>query len=304
MAYKQIIFIPLIVLAAIFSACDKNEFDPDAGRTALSGAGTYQFTDYAPLGEKSVGVYYYVPSTATPNSEILIALHGNGRNAEEMRTALVAKANLLNFIVVAPEFSQTDFPGGDAYGLGAVFEDGDNPEPSELNPEEAWTFSVLEPLFQDFLDRSENQNSTYDLFGHSAGGQFVHRFLLFKDDVSVSRLVSSASGWYTVPDSEIGFPYGLANSPAATEDPQRYFSAPLTILIGENDTDPNSFNLRHNEEADAQGLNRLERAGYFYDTSQEIAAQSGFDFNWTINTLSNTGHDYAATARAAADLLY
>ncbi|MCA1762670.1 MAG: hypothetical protein LC664_06735 [Flavobacteriales bacterium] len=267
----------IFLFALLLAGCDKNEFDPDASPNALEGAGVYNFSDYSPLNDKSLDVYYYIPTTATQNSKILISLHGNGRNAQELRSALEDKADLLNFIVVAPEFSQTDFPGGDAYNLGNIFEDGDNPEPSELNPEEAWSLSIIEPLFQDFLERSENQNTTYDIFGHSAGGQFVHRFLIYKEDVSVNRLVCAASGWYTVPDNNIEFPYGLANSPAAGTSPERYFGSSLTMLIGENDTDPNSFNLRHNEETDAQGLNRLERAQHFYDTSQEIALQGGFD---------------------------
>ena len=38
-----------------------------------------------------------------------------------------------------------------------------------------------------------------DLFGHSAGSQVAHRFLLFKPTNKTNKVILSAAGWYTVP---------------------------------------------------------------------------------------------------------
>ena len=42
-------------------------------------------------------------------------------------------------------------------------------------------------------------------------------------------------------------------------------SKELTILIGENDNDPNDSGLRRNSIVDQQGVNRFTRANYFYN---------------------------------------
>ena len=72
---------------------------------------------------------------------------------------MISKANQYNFIVIVPEFSNTNFSGGDTYNLENVFIDGDNPSASTLNPEEAWTFSVIEPLI-DYIKQNLNNNSS------------------------------------------------------------------------------------------------------------------------------------------------
>ena len=110
----------------------------------VTGAGFFEFSE---VQSKFIRTYYYIPETRTSTTPILFVFHGAGRNARDYRDAMIAKANQYQYIVIAPEFSITDFPGGDGYNLGNVFVDGDNPLSSTLNPEEAWAFSVIEPLF-------------------------------------------------------------------------------------------------------------------------------------------------------------
>ena len=47
----------------------------------------------------------------------------------------------------------------------------------------------------------------YALYGHSAGGQFVHRYVAFADAPRMESAVAANSGWYTMPDDG-AFPYG------------------------------------------------------------------------------------------------
>ena len=216
----------------------------------------------------------------------------------------VWKANQFNFIVIVPEFSIANFPGGDGYNLGNVFIDGDNPSIGTLNPEDEWAFSVIEPLF-DFIKQSLNNfTPKYHIFGHSAGGQFAHRFMMFKPNARFDKVVSSGSGWYTVPDLDINFPYGFKNSPLEDNSFENLFEKQLTIQIGELDNDPNSAGLRHNQFADAQGLNRLERANHFFDEALQLSQENNLEFNWDLYINEGGTHDYLTASESAANLIF
>jgi len=275
--------------------------DPILPGEFVTGKGFFEFSEMESL---SIKTYYYIPANTTSNTPIVFVFHGAGRNARDYRDAMISKANQYHFIVVAPAFSITDFPGGDGYNLGNVFVDGDNPLSSTLNPEEAWAFSVIEPLFDFMTQLQNNTTSTYHIFGHSAGGQFAHRFMMFKPQARVSKIVASASGWYTVPNATISFPYGFKNSPLETIDLPQLFQKDITILIGTQDNDPNAGGLRHNVNADAQGLHRLARAHHFFDTAAALAQDNSTPFNWQFFSHEGVGHDYIAASEKGADLIF
>lgn len=268
------------------------------------GAGFFDYAAYAPFQNKTIRVYYYIPENVTPNSEILFVFHGNSRNALDYRNAMIEKAEQYNFISIAPKFSNEDFPGGDQYNLGNVFVDGDNPSADTLNPESEWTFSAVEPLFDYITANLENTTSTYKIFGHSAGGQFAHRLVFFKPNTSVEELVVSAPGWYTAVDFDTTFPYGFKSSPLENSDLNALLSKRLHVVVGEEDNDPNASSLRRNSIVDQQGTNRLDRANYFYNSALNIANANGFNFNWTFETIPDTGHEYLKTSKRAADILF
>lgn len=296
-------FFTLILLCTVLSACDKNETDFSEA-TNITGTGDYIFSSYEPFSKKPIACYYHIPEMANSISPILIALHGAGRDADNMRDYLIEKADEKNFIVIAPEFSSIYFPGSDAYNIANIFEDGDDPNPETINPEEEWTFSVIDPLFEDFKNRIGNTVPGYDIFGHSAGSQLLHRYLIFKPDAKWNRVVCAAAGWYTMPDQTVDFPYGLGASPEESSDLSDVFFRDVTVIVGENDVDPNSFNLRHTPGADAQGNNRVQRAQYFFTESSDIAENSGLNYNWAYSIVPNAGHEGDANAVYAAELLY
>ncbi|MBI1266897.1 MAG: hypothetical protein GC193_05640 [Cryomorphaceae bacterium] len=293
-----------VILLSVFSSCDKNEeLTRTSSKNALSGTGSFTFTNYPPFADKPIEVYYHVPENADVNSPILITLHGDDRSGAYSRSAFIEKANLLNFIVISPQFSEDHFPGGDAYNLGNIFYDGDNPSPTTINDQSLWSFMVIDPIFAYFKELTGNNASTYDLFGFSAGAQLAHRLLIYQPNANFNRIVAASAGWYTVPN-DVVFPYGLTGSPAETADLTPVFDAQLKIIVGSNDNDPDSPGLRHNEFADAQGLTRLDRAQYFYNSGL-IEAQAGeFPFNWTYQSVNGAGHDLIPMASFAADLLY
>ena len=78
----------------------------------------------------------------------------------------------------------------------------------------------------------------------------------------------------------------------------------LFIQVGALDNDPNSYSLRRNEYADAQGLNRVTRAIYFYDFAQLIGESSNYDFNWSLHVLPDIGHNFGPLAENACELMF
>ena len=64
-------------------------------------------------------------------------------------------------------------------------------------------------VFENIKTNLNYLGNSYNMFGHSAGAQFVHRFIQFKPLSRVDKAVSANAGWYTLPDTTIDFPYGL-----------------------------------------------------------------------------------------------
>ena len=271
---------------------------------SISGTGSFTF-DLSSLSiNESMNVFYHIPDDVQADSPILIVLHGGGRNASEYRDAFILKANSLGFIVIAPEFSQSIFPGGDAYNLGNIFVDGDHPTSESLNAESDWSFSIIDPLFTYVKGLTNNTSQTYDVFGNSAGAQVAHRLLLFRPNSPINKIVACAAGWYTFPDMQIDFPYGIGASPALNLQFEDLFNKNLRIMIGSLDNDPNAASLRHTEEAELQGAHRLERAASFYQYSQELSHSLGLSSSWSFEVVDGVGHDYVSMASLASDWLY
>lgn len=270
----------------------------------LVGSGFFTFTDYAPLASKPVKVYFHIPEMVTATTPIVFLFHGDDRNASQYRNALINHSENQNFIVIAPEFSENFYPTGDQYNLGNVFVDGDNPSATTLNPESQWTFSIIEPIFDYVRQTMLNTTNTYSIIGHSAGGQFAHRFVMFKPNARFNTVISSASGWYTAPNVAVNFPYGFAESPLLNISLTNLYAKKLHIQIGSNDDDANAAGLRHNDQADAQGLNRLDRANYFFTFAKNHAIANATPFQWKLTTVQGLNHNYIPAVQNAADLLF
>ncbi len=304
------ILLTLLVSTCVFSCKEDEEpqtivpTETPAEPAKMKGTADLLYTDYVPLQDKPIRVFYHIPANSTSLTPILFVFHGTDRNATYSRDVMIANANKLGFIIIAPEFSDQYYPTADSYNLGNVFVDGDNPSSTTLNAESSWTYSVVEPIFNFMKTKIGSSLPTFDVFGHSAGGQFVHRLLLFKPLAKINRLVTASSGWYTMFDNTIDFPYGTKKSPVELSSYNNLFNKKVFVIVGDQDIDPNSSDLRHNEIVDKQGLNRLERAQYFYTQSRAGATKNGSPFNWKYYSLKNVGHDFVGTSSAAASFLY
>lgn len=261
-------------------------------------SGSFLFTEYKPLQSKPVHVFYHIPKGNPASMPVLMAFHGDERDAEAYRNDWVEAADKYSFIVIAPEFTDAGFPGSTGYNTGNLFRDGDNPSLTQ-NPDSLWTFALVEPLFQYITQFTGSQAQGFVAFGHSAGAQFLHRFALCKSASRMQLAICANAGWYTIPDSTIRFPYGLQKSPISTNQVKTAFQKNLLVLLGQQDVHPNSAGLRHTPEADAQGLNRLARGRYFYAESKKQAELLSTDFRWSVAEVSGVGHNHTLMAKNA-----
>lgn len=253
----------------------------------------------APFEGDTVWLHYHVPAEGDIASlPVQIVIPGMLRDGERYRNDWIAKADEYGFVVLVPQMEDRFFPERIYQQGGIVREDGSFSDPEER------VYPLIDQLFCFFKEHSGSRAKGYNLYGHSAGGQFVHRFALFHDSPYVQRMVAANAGWYTFPDETVDFPYGIAEIGARDGiDPARFYGKELTILLGEADT-LRSSSLRKTPEADAQGMNRLERGRKFFTWCQEDASRRGADFRFQLRTVSGSGHSDSAMAPKAADILY
>ncbi len=243
-------------------------------------------------------VFYTHPPDLAPDRPVVIVMHGMSRNADDYRDQWHDLAIKHDFLLIVPEFTREDFPTSETYNSGNVLGRDGNPLPRS-----GWTFNALESLFDDARERFSMNAEEYALYGHSAGSQFVHRFLLHVPEARVSRVVAANAGWYTVPDFAVDFPYGLKGSQVSEDSVKNFLGLDLTVLLGDRDTESNQDNLRNTEEAKAQGPHRLARGWYFFDASRRAARELGTPFRWRLATVPGAHHDNALMAPEAVRYL-
>ncbi len=263
--------------------------------TMPSGAGSFPFT----RAGKTINVWYYVPGHVTRETPVQIVMHGVKRDAERYRNDWQRHAQEHGFILVAPEFSEALFPGSDNYNLGGIMDGKGRRMAAEKG-----AFSFIAPLFEAVKQATGSRTPKFNLFGHSAGAQFVHRYLLFMPDAPVKAAVAANAGWWTMPDLSVRFPYGLQDSPLDETGLKAALQRPLIILLGTLDTDPNHPELRRTPEAMAQGPHRWARGHKFFEEAQARARSFGIPLTWRLEAASGVAHEDKGMADFAVRLLY
>lgn len=259
------------------------------------GAGRFEF----PQAGKIVPVWYYLPEKANAETPVLVVMHGVNRDADRYRNEWMPHAQRHGLLLLVPEFSNAQFPGANAYNYGGTVDD-----KGRAQPREQWSFSFIEPIVAAAKMAVGNQTAKFYLYGHSAGAQFVHRYLYFVPNAPVAGVIAANAGWWTVPDPDVAFPYGLRGAPLAESALKTMLQRPLIVLLGTRDTDPNHPNLRRTAEAMAQGPYRLARGRYFFEKGQHAAATLGVPFGWKLEVAPGVGHVDSGMAASAVKLLF
>ena len=250
------------------------------------------------LAGSKMRVFVTRPVHLASDRPVVFVMHGVNRNANDYREQWHDLAIEHDFLLVVPEFSEKGFPGSEGYDLGNVF-DQDGKAVSEAK----WSFSAIEPIFDEIRRRFSITTERYSLYGHSAGSEFVHRLIFHVPDASVSQIVGANASWYTMPDYENDYPYGLKGSAVSQEMLQAALQLPVTLLLGKQENDPEPPGLKRTPEALAQGDHRLARGQFFFDTAREYAGRLNVPFNWQLVTAPDADHDNRFMAQTAIPYL-
>jgi pimeloyl-ACP methyl ester carboxylesterase len=273
--------------------------------------------------EKLIQVFYHRPEAFTPRSPILVVVPGAGRDADEYRDAWIEASERHGVLVLSPLYRESDYDFG-AYHMGGLMH-GMNLSESTLyeeasnrvhldeerfeyrvasNPEE-WIFRDFDRLFLRVGRALGSERERYDLFGHSAGGQILHRLVLFHPGSRADRILAGNSGFYTLPDPTTDLPFGVRDTPVTSKDLGRSLSLRLVLFLGEeDDATETGGTLLRSPTVDRQGLHRLARGRYFYETGRALAERLGVELGWSLEIVPGVGHDFRGMSRAAADYLY
>lgn len=137
------------------------------------------------------------------------------------------------------------------------------------------------------------------LFGHSAGGQFVHRWALLGGKKNVDVIAVANSGWFTMPDRDIDYPYGIKNVGITDEELGEAFAEPVILFMGEKDVERKPP-FRDTPEADAQGMNRMDRCTNYFRQCKAKAEELRVPFRWKLETVEGVAHQGVKMAEGAA----
>ncbi len=247
------------------------------------------------------GTTYVVPywsngglsSTDKTVRNVVVTVHGDSRNADDYGRYTADAATLAGksatTVVVAPWFAAAeDSPrSNQLYWTSDGWKKGDD----SVAEARVWTmssFTVLDAL----VTRAHRAFPTAKITvaGHSAGGQFVQRYVAFAGQTYVTRYLPMNPGSYLYLDAIRwdgtqrhaltaeeqkscsrwnDYTYGLARrtgSLAVRTDAQArtaYAAAPVSYLLGDLDTELDS-SLDTGCSADWEGANRLERGRNFF----------------------------------------
>ena len=258
------------------------------------GSGSYKFTS----GNKSLTIWYNIPKNIKKDSAVLFVMHGVKRNGKDYRNDWIKYSNDKKFILLVPEFSNKEFPKSSNYNLANIANSN-----GKINPRKDWHFDIIEEVFKDIKLKLNLETKKYHMYGHSAGAQFVHRFVMFYPESSLKSAISANAGWYTFPDSSINFPYGLHGLNFKKDDFKQIFSEKMIILLGKKDIDPNHKYLRKTKEAMEQGKHRFERGNNYFKYARNISSKQKLEFNWKIKHINGVGHSNSGMSKEAIKLI-
>lgn len=262
-----------------------------------AGSDRFVFSDWQ---GPDLPVWTYIPAGIDAAvAPIAFIMHGARRNADEYRDQWIEEAEAGGFIVIAPEFSRSDFPGSRGYNLGAMTAK----DTGEWRNEELWSFSAIEPMFDDVVARLGGTQTDYTIYGHSAGSQFVHRFLFFKPDARVARYLAANAGWYTFATLDTAFPFGLEGTPIDEAGLRAALAKNVVVVLGDQDTDSNHASLNRSGGAMRQGKHRFARGRAYFKAARDLAAKNGWEFGWSLRVVKGVAHSNSGMAKGTFDLI-
>lgn len=266
-------------------------------RAALSAPGraSIPYTDpFSP--DRPLVLECYRPAAHRPDSPVVLVQHGMGRNGDEYCEAWVPAADRHGLLIVATSFPAASWPGSRPYNDGHVLE-----EDGSLRPRENWSQAIPGRVFALLREAGLTTRDKAHLWGHSAGGQFVHRLMATQPHDIFEAVGPANAGWYTLPTLDLPYPQGLAGIGLSREDVVRLLAYPMVLFAGDQDIETQADNLPKHEAALAQGPHRFARAHHYLARGQAEAARLGVPCNWRLVVVPGIGHEGMRMSAVAAD---
>ena len=264
--------------------------------TNLFAAKLDKFT-FTSWNKPDLDVFYHLPKTIDNDTKVLFVVHGNTRNADDYLNSWIRLTKDKNIAIFAPHFKRSSFISFNTLQMstssGKIRTDTD-----------LYLHNSIDTLFKYIKAKFKLNDKLYDIYGHSAGAQFVHRYLLMSDNPSVNKAVAANAGWYTFLNGA-DFPYGVKNPPISLTDSnvKKFLSTNLYILIGINDIDVDS-SINKSKGAQKQGINRLQRAKNFFTYTESIVEQNNLEFKWKYQAVPGAPHSNKVMSKAAVLVLF
>ena len=238
------------------------------------------------------------PRHCTPRTPVLFVHHGVGRNGEAYRDYWLPLAEQHGILALAIEFTEASFPDYLRYHFGNLHN-----EDGSRNPHEKWTYAIVPRLYDALRAAGVTERERYGVFGHSAGGQFVHRMLSFGFRDRVAAAISANAGTYAMPDLTVPWPFGLGQTELTDDALAALLEFPITVMAGTNDTKTTGRYFPKGPRSMRQGETRWHRAHNYVRLGRETAHSLGSTCAWTVIDVPDVGHDGHRMSIAAAPVV-
>ncbi|MBI9051678.1 MAG: alpha/beta fold hydrolase [Anaerolineaceae bacterium] len=246
------------------------------------------------------GTYYsYIPNNITSDSNILVVVHGTPLDGTPEQNAVFYAASWQDFaeandlVLIVPAFDQEHFSSryGDIAmgGYRGLFG-------REISAD-AW----VNKLVEDHRQALGLNHQPFYLYGHSAGGQFVARYVVMHPD-EIQRAVITSAATYPQPDPAIQWPFGMGelHSELTWEDgatqqvnvapnQETWLEAvqvPLTVIVGLDDTYQIPVDLLPGQK----GTDRITIGRNWVTDMNAFAEANGVESQITLELFPGVGH--------------
>ena len=250
---------------------------------------------YASWNKPDVDILYVLPKEINENTKVIFIIHGNSRNVEKYLNEWIEPSKNKNVILVAPHFKKSSYPNFAtlqmATSSGKVLKDQSNNLKNSLSS-----------FFSYFKSKYNLSSTSYSIFGFSAGSQFTHRYMLFRDDKQIDKAVLGSAGWYTFLNNE-PFPYGMRNMPVEREKYEWFLSRQVLFILGAKDNDPNHESLNNSRGARKQGANRFDRGKSYFENIVSYSEKNMIPLRWRYKVIPNLDHNTSIMSQNAISYL-
>jgi hypothetical protein len=264
---------------------------------AATGSASLTYFDQA-FPDQRLVLHAARPRGWHPAMPVVFVHHGVARNGPDYRDFWLPHVDQGSILAIAIEFPEDSFPEYLWYNFGNL-----HGKDGTANPRDRWTFGIDPRLFAALRAQGITTAPHYGLFGHSAGGQYVHRMLSFGYREHVAVAVSANAGTYAMPDLGVDWPWGLGATEVTSAHLPALLEFPLTIMAGTADTKTTGRFFPKGPKSLKQGPHRHARAHTYLAIARQAASAHNATLGWRVIDVPDVGHDGRRMSAAAAPVI-